>query len=83
MNVTNNIVAGSWHHGFHFVPSRCGETNPDFIFEGNLAHSISGYGAVALNVANPCTEVRDFTAYKVTEASIMLGGPSTVNRGIN
>ena len=31
---------------------------------------------------NPCTEVADFTAYKVTEASIMLGGPSKINRGI-
>ena len=47
-----------------------------------MAHSISGYGAIALNVENPCTEVHDFTAYKVTEAAIMLGGPSKINRGL-
>ena len=27
-----NVVAGSWHHGFHFVPARCGEANPSWIF---------------------------------------------------
>lgn len=32
MTVTNNIAAGSWHHGFHFVPNKCEENNPDFIF---------------------------------------------------
>jgi len=82
MTVVNNVVAGTWHHGFHFKPSRCGETNPSWIFENNIAHSISGYGAIALNVVNPCTEVHDFKAYKVTEASIMLGGASAINRGL-
>ena len=23
MIVTDNVVAGTWHHGFHFVPKRC------------------------------------------------------------
>ena len=53
------------------------------MFEGNLAHSISGYGAVALNEANQCTEISYFTAYKVTESSVMLGGTSRINRGTN
>jgi len=48
-----------------------------------VAHSISGYGAIALNVQNPCTEVSNFAAYKVTEAAIMLGGPSAINKGYN
>lgn len=81
MVVRNNIAAGSWHHGFHFTPKRCGDTNPDFIFENNVAHSISGYGAVASNVENDCTVVEDFIAYKCTEASIMLGSESMINRG--
>lgn len=81
MSITNNVVAGTWHHGFHFVPKKCDDNSPDFVFEGNVAHSISGYGAIAKNVMNSCTEVHDFIAYKVTEASIMLGGASKINRG--
>jgi hypothetical protein len=83
MTVKNNIVSGSWHHGYHFKPSKCKERDPDWVFENNVAHSISGYGAIALNVANDCTEVKDFWSYKVTEAAIMLGGPSRINRGTN
>lgn len=82
MTVKNNVVSGSWHHGYHFVPSRCGRTS-DWIFENNVAHSISGYGAIAKNVANDCTEVKDYWSYKVTEAAIMLGGGSTTNKGTN
>ena len=83
MVVTNNIVSGTWHHGFHFIPSKCDDDTPTYIFYNNIAHSISGYGAIAENVSNKCTEVKDFIAYKVTEASIMLGGPSDINRGRN
>ena len=83
MIVRNNIVAGTWHHGFHFVPKRCNDNNPDFVFENNVAHSISGYGAIAKNVRNDCTLVENFVAYKVTETSIMLGGASKINRGQN
>ena len=50
VEVVGNIVAGSWHHGFHYVPNACGEDNPSWIFENNVAHSISGYGAIAMNV---------------------------------
>lgn len=81
MVVTDNIVSGAWHHGFHFTPKRCSEDAPDYVFERNVAHTISGYGAIAANVENDCTEVKDFTSYKVTEAAIMLGGPSAINRG--
>lgn len=83
MTVTGNIVSGSWHHGFHYTPKRCPEygTSIDFTFENNVAHSISGYGAIAANVKNDCTEVLEFSAYKVTEAAIMLGGESDINRG--
>ena len=87
MTVRNNIASGSWHHGFKYRPGKCDEPNQqrdtDFIFENNVAHSISGYGAIAENVVNKCTEVRDFIAYKCTEASIMLGGSSKLNRGTN
>jgi hypothetical protein len=48
-----------------------------------VAHSISGYGAIAANVEGEplCTAVRDFAAYKVTQAAIMLGGWSETNKG--
>jgi len=83
MVVTDNVVAGTWHHGFHIVPYRCTNDSGDFIFRDNIAHSISGYGAIALNVANDCSKIDGFIAYKVTEAAIMLGGPSGINRGRN
>lgn len=83
--VTDNVAAACWHHGFHYQPLDCDEVvdaNTHTRFEGNVAHSISGYGAIAANVAgNPsCTEVLDFTAYKCTESSIHLGGNSDINR---
>jgi nitrous oxidase accessory protein NosD len=83
MTVRNNVVSGSWHHGYHFKPARCTGSSADFVFENNVAHSISGYGAIALNVENDCTEVKDFWSYKVTEAAIMLGGGSNINKGTN
>lgn len=83
MVVTNNVVAGTWHHGFHFVARKCQNDSGNFIFSGNVAHSISGYGAIAKNCANDCTLVSDFISYKVTQAAIMLGGPSKMNRGKN
>ena len=82
--VTNNVVSGCWQYGFHYVPLQCNEVvDADTViyFFGNVAHSISGYGAIAANVVNSCTEVKDFAAYKVTESSIMLGGGSGTNRG--
>ena len=79
-----NIASACWHHGFHFTPLRCthSETDPNVKtrFSHNIAHSISGYGAIAANVEdNDCTIVKNFAAYKVTEASIMLGGASEEN----
>ena len=56
---TNNRAAGCWHHGFKFIPAKCDEANPSYVFENNVAHSVSGYGAIAANVANSCTEVKD------------------------
>jgi len=50
------------------------------VFRNNIAHSISGYGVIAANVKNDCTEVTDIVAYKVTEAAVMHGGPSRINR---
>ena len=83
MRVTDNIVAGTWHHGFHIVPQKCNNDDGNFIFRRNLAHSISGYGVIGKNVANDCTKIQNFSAYKVTESAIMLGGPSGTNRGKN
>jgi hypothetical protein len=82
--VTNNRVAGCWHHGFKFIPAKCDEANPSYKFaNNNVAHSISGYGMIAANVGNTCTEIKDMAAYKVTEAAMFLGGPSGTNRGKN
>jgi hypothetical protein len=74
MTIRNSIVSGVWKTGYHFTPEECDEdshqvvsgSNSDFVFENNLAHSISGYGAVAANVENKCTIVRDFVAWKCT-----------------
>jgi hypothetical protein len=68
--VINNVASGSWHHGFHYKPLKCDDNvypnNPGTWFQGNVAHSISGYGAVASNIEEVCTEVKNFAAYKVT-----------------
>ena len=70
--VKNNVVSGTFFAGFHFIPDQCDErsheriVDPTYIFEGNVAHSISGYGAVAKKVTNDCTIVHGFKAYKVT-----------------
>ena len=65
--MTGNIAASCWHHGFHYEPEEC-PPNGDILFFDNVAHSISGYGAIAANVeGNPnCIEVKDFAAYKCT-----------------
>ena len=89
--VRNSIVSGTWHHGFHFKPRECdtrdhvavSESDPDFVFENNVAHSISGYGAIAANVENECTIVQDFVAYKCTQSSIHLAGAAQANVGRN
>jgi len=87
MVVMNNIVSGAWQAAYHFKPLKCGAsssvTSPDYHFVNNIAHSISGNGAVAAKVSNSCTEVKDFIAYKCTHSAIMLGGPSKINRGTN
>ena len=89
--IRNSIVSGSWHHGFHFIPRECdrrthemiNEDNPDFIFENNIAHTISGYGAVAAKVNNRCTIVQDFKGYKCTQSTIHLAGAAESNVGRN
>ena len=91
ITIRNTVVSGTWHHGFHFKPEECDEnshqvksgSNSDFVFENNLAHSISGYGAIAANVENSCTIVRDFVAWKCTQSSIHLAGASPANVGRN
>ena len=89
ITIRDCIVSGSWHHGFHYVPEKCNKDTRQpvssanwHIFENNVAHSISGYGAISLNQNNDCTIVRDFLAYKCTEAAIHHGGPS-LNVGRN
>lgn len=87
--VTNNVASGCWHHGFHFLPRDCTDTqapanlagDQGTWFAGNVAHSISGYGAIAANVVHSGgTCVWDFSAYKVTQSSIGLGGGSHTNQ---
>ena len=88
IKVRDNVVSGTWHHGFHFVPSECDVTGyddppPSHVFEGNVAHSISGYGAIAINVEplQRCMEVHNFKGYKCTQATIHLGGRADLNVG--
>merc|ERR1712242_45017 len=91
MTIRNSIVSGVWKTGYHFTPEECDEdshqvvsgSNSDFVFENNLAHSISGYGAIAANVENKCTIVRDFVAWKCTQSSIHLASASDANVGRN
>lgn len=82
LTITGNRASGAHHHGFHYMPDDCDNNGiAHTVFFGNVAHSISGYGAIAANVEGvpQCTEVKDFAAYKVTQAAIMLGGWSKLN----
>ena len=49
-------LRAAWQVAFHFKPLKCDErpnlSNPDYNFYNNVAHSSSGNGAVAKNVAN-------------------------------
>ena len=90
--VKDNVASGCWHHGFHFLPRDCTDTqgaagaagDQGTWFAGNVAHSISGYGAIAANVVyRGGTCVRDFSAYKVTQSSIGLGSGSHKNQAEN
>ena len=53
ITVTNNVVSGTYFAGYHFKPDKCDKdshaliSNADYVFTNNVAHSISGYGAVA------------------------------------
>lgn len=88
--VTGNVASGAWHHGFHYKPLECDDStstgNLETWFENNVAHSISGYGAIAANVGfgpQKCAEVKNFAAYKVTMASVSLGGLTGTNQATN
>lgn len=83
VTMRDNIAAGCWHHGFHFIPKKCNDNNPSYIFENNIAHSVSGYGHIAKNVDLGCAEIRDLIAYKCTEAGMHLGTASRENIGTN
>ena len=88
LTVINNIASGAWHHGFHYTPLKCDTScsTPETevtCFRNNTAHSISGYGAIAKNVEHNCAEVKDFRAYKCTEATIHIGGNSKKNQATN
>lgn len=85
ITLKRNIISGTYHQAFHFPPKPCTGTTEElnsFVFEDNVAHSISGYGLVASNTNHKCVEVEKFVAWKCTEASVMLGGAAReMNRG--
>lgn len=68
MTVTNNIAFSGWHHGYQVQGHECDDNNPTWVFENNVAHSISGYGAVGAGDF-ACTAFHDFTAYKCYESA--------------
>ena len=68
----DNIVAGAWHTGFFFPSKGCGDAS---VHTGNVAHSISGYGAIVNSGASKvCSEFGDFKGYKNHLATVHMGG---------
>jgi len=68
--VTGNIAAASWHHGFHVPGKACDDDSPSFLFENNVAHSISGYGVIGANsFTSSCVEFTNFSGYKCAEST--------------
>lgn len=60
--VKDNTVAATWHSGYQLPAKKCGDAS---VHTGNVAHSISGYGAI-INKAGTvgCSEFTDFKGYK-------------------
>ena len=70
--MNDNIVAGAWHVGMKFPARKCGDPA---VYTGNVAHSISGYGAIVDTPASEtCNEFSDFKGYKTRIATVHMGG---------
>lgn len=68
-----NTAASSWGAGFIYDALNCDDKTPDFIFEHNIAHSMSGFGAIAVSPSNTrytCTEVSNFSGFKNSMGTI-------------
>lgn len=72
--VRNNVVFGANYYGLEYNAPMCNEAVPTTVFEGNIAHSIAGFGARALpsNRAGgtDCTDVTGVSGYKNWKATV-------------
>ena len=70
----SNTAASSWGAGFIYDALDCNDNDaPAFIFEHNIAHSISGFGAIAVpppRASVSCTEVSNFSGFKNSMGTI-------------
>jgi hypothetical protein len=65
--VQGNTASSSWGAGFIYDARDCDDSTPEFVFQHNIAHSISGFGAVPQKPNKSrvgCTEVSNFSGFK-------------------
>lgn len=75
ITVKNNTVTGTWHSGFRMPTTKaCDDENPQNKIEGNIAHSISGFGVIVSSGAGRCSEFSKFYGYKNQLATVHMGG---------
>mmetsp|Transcript_43997 Transcript_43997/g.58365 ORF Transcript_43997/g.58365 Transcript_43997/m.58365 type:complete len:281 (-) Transcript_43997:2481-3323(-) len=72
MTVRNNTASGTWHSGFRVPAKKCDDANPGNVIEDNVAHSISGFGAIVPSGGGECSEFSKFAGYKNSEATLHL-----------
>ena len=71
--VRNNVAFGANYYGFEYNALKCDDRlAPTTVFENNIAHSIAGYGFIALpsGRGGDCTEVSYLKGYKNKLATV-------------
>jgi hypothetical protein len=72
--VRDNVAFGANYYGFEYNALKCDDRlTPTTVFENNVAHSIAGYGFIALpsGRGGECTEVSYLKGYKNKLATVV------------
>lgn len=77
ITLTNSVVSGCDYAGFIVPGHTCGASATQTVFKNNVAHSISGAGALVFPdptdvTQKDCYEVSHFSAYKNDESGIEI-----------
>lgn len=72
MTVRNNTAAGTWHSGFRVPGVACEASKPSNVIEDNIAHSISGFGALVPEGEGDCSKFTKFYGYKNAQATVFM-----------